>query len=146
MWSFSILHRLILMYCAGIKRVKIPVALYTLSWDCLMYAKLWLHAAHVSSSSIFYLSLCYKQYDTLMHHIRLKSMWNAMLCCATSMDLLTSYRRSSGCLCTGVQIKNCPLNVECILFWVIFCRWFKHSFSFYSVLFFRWLGDWDRLH
>lgn len=82
MWSFSILHRLILMDCAGIKRVKIPVALYIEPRLFDVCKTLRLCAAD-ALSSIFWLSFCYKLcmirydamwYDTLVHHIRLKSM------------------------------------------------------------------------
>lgn len=119
MWSFSMLYRLILMDCAGIKRVKIPVALYIEPRLFDVCKTLRLCAAD-ALSSIFWLSFCYKLcmirydamwYDTLVHHIRLKSM---CIYCAMQRQrifffllnaLPHSNGRSSPCLCTGIQ-KN----------------------------------------
>lgn len=143
LWSFSILHGLILMDCAGIKRVKIPVAL-NMSRDCLLYAK------RLGSRNIFPLALCVwgsvclciciewcvcimslqvKWYAHASHPIKI----HVHPLCHDDVNecfVFPHLRRvkSSRCLC--IKIKNCLLNVAFISFlsYTIFfpaCRWFK---------------------
>lgn len=89
MWSFSILHRLILMDCTGIKRAKIHVAF---SAQAEIKAHVY-SLCYATSTKSYFFFLCF---------------------------LVSAFSpRSSRCLCMRT-VKNCLLNVGCVLFRVIF--------------------------